>query len=77
MVVGDDKEIECYVDNGELLALFSGDPKTEDDAASNRCHTFCGHALAVIKTKNEGKVSITVCGKELAGETKTVMAKSF
>lgn len=77
LVVGDDKEIECYVDNGELLALFSGDPKTEDDAASNRCHTFCGHALAVIKTKNEGKVSITVCGKELAGETKTVMAKSF
>ncbi|MBR2466342.1 MAG: DUF4982 domain-containing protein [Clostridia bacterium] len=76
-VVGDDKEIECYVNNGELLAFFSGDPKTEDDASSNRCHTFNGCALAIIRTKSAGNISVTVCGKELAGETKTVVAKDL
>ncbi len=68
-------ELECFVQNGELLAFFSGDPKTEDDTTDNKCHAFRGNALAIIRTKKPGKVALTVSSKGLAGATVSVQAK--
>jgi len=69
-------EITCHVLGGELLAVFSGDPKSEDDPASPSCHTFRGSALAVVRTKTPGTVTVTVCADGLAGSSVTVTAIS-
>lgn len=74
LVVNDDKEISCVVRGGKLLALFSGDPKTEDDVNSNSCHTFKGHALAIVSTKKSGTVYVTVFGNGLSSQTVTLRA---
>ena len=57
--------LTCLVDGGELLGIFSGDPKNEDQYTSNRCHAFEGRALAVVRTKNPGAVTVTVGAKNL------------
>lgn len=76
LVVGDDREISCMVHGGELMAIFSGDPRTEDDATDNKCHTYKGHALAVIRTKTAGNVYLTVFSEGISGETVTLTAYS-
>ena len=74
LVVNEDKEITCVVQGGELMAVFSGDPKTEDDANSNRCHTFKGQAIAIIRAKTAGKIHVMVFGEGLAGKSIAVTA---
>ena len=76
LIVDGDREIACSVSGGELLALFSGDPMTTDDATSNKCHTFKGRALAVVRAKNAGVVNVTVYSEGLAGCSVTVEAKA-
>ena len=67
-----DNELTCKVENGELLAFFSGDPKNEDLYGSDTCHAFMGKALAVVRTSTPGTVNVTVYGKNLAsGNAKT------
>ena len=67
LVVADEREITCKVNGGELLALFSGNPMSTDEVISNKCHTFKGHALAVIRSKEAGTLQITVHSEGLAG----------
>lgn len=53
-------ELTCIVDGAELLGVFSGDPKNEDSYGSDKCHAFEGRAVAIVKTKQTGKVTLTV-----------------
>ena len=53
-------ELTCLVEGGELMGIFSGDPINEDVYGSNRCHAFDGRALAIVRTKTPGKVTVTV-----------------
>ena len=57
--------ISCLVDGGELLGIFSGDPKNEDQYGSNACHAFEGRALAIVRAKAPGKLTLTVGGPGL------------
>ena len=52
--------------NGELLAIFSGDPRNEDQYTSNRCHAFKGRAVAVVRTNTPGTVGVKVYSDGLA-----------
>lgn len=58
-------ELNCLVDGGELLGIFSGDPKNEDQYTSSRCHAFEGRALAIVRTAAPGTVTVTVGGSNL------------
>jgi hypothetical protein len=73
-IVSDDREITCNVSGGELMALFSGDPMSTDDASNNKCHTFKGRALAIIRSKSVGTVHVTVHSKGLAGCSISLLA---
>lgn len=53
-------ELTCLVEGGELLGIFSGDPKNEDEYTTNRCHAFEGRALVIVRTKTPGTVTVTV-----------------
>ncbi len=53
-------ELTCNVIGGELMGIFSGDPKNEDNYGSNSCHAFEGRAVAIIRTKTKGCVQLTV-----------------
>lgn len=53
-------ELCCIVDGGELLGIFSGDPKNEDCYGSNLCHAFEGRAVAIVRASQSGKVTVTV-----------------
>ncbi|MBQ2966986.1 MAG: DUF4982 domain-containing protein [Clostridia bacterium] len=70
-----DNELTCVVENGELLAFFSGDPQNEDLYGSNKCHAFMGKALAVVRTNNTGPVVVTVYGEDLASGNTKIIAK--
>lgn len=74
LVTNDDREIECFVQNGELMAIFSGDPRTEDDATSNRCHTFKGRAIAIVRAKAPAELTVTIRSDGLAGVSRSVTA---
>jgi len=64
----------CSVSGGELLCVFSGDPKNEDRYTSPVCHAFGGRALAVVKTKEKGNVSITVSADLIASGSAVIKA---
>ena len=53
-------ELNCLVDGGELMGIFSGDPKNEDQYTSARCHAFEGRAVAIVRTSTPGKVTVSV-----------------
>lgn len=53
-------ELECSVDGGELLGIFSGDPANEDQYGSNKCHTFEGRAVAIVRASTPGRVSVNI-----------------
>ena len=59
--------LECFVDGGELMGIFSGDPKNEDVYTSNRAHAFEGRAVAVVRTDRPGTVKVVVRGGGLRG----------
>jgi beta-galactosidase len=75
LVIDGEEEITAYVAGGELMGIFSGNPISEDDFASTTCHTFKGRALAIVRAKDAGKVSILVTGKNLASGSTEVQAK--
>ena len=60
-------ELTCTVDGGELMGIFSGDPKNEDVYTSNRAHAFEGRAVAVVRTDRPGTVKVVVRGGGLRG----------
>lgn len=53
-------ELECNVRGGELLAIWSGCPNNEDQYGSNKCHAFCGRAVAVVRSKHLNYVDVCV-----------------
>lgn len=69
-----ENELKCFVSGGELLGIFSGDPKNEDRFTSNVCHAFKGRALAIVRAAKPGSVSITVAGDDLASGSAKVKA---
>lgn len=68
-------ELSCIVDGAELMCIFSGDPKNEDQYTSNKCHAFEGRALAVVRTANAGDVRIVVGADGLKSGVATVKAE--
>lgn len=67
--------LECYADGGELLGLFSGDPKSEDIYGTNRAHTFEGRAVAIVRTDRPGTVKLVVRSAGLCGGEATAVAE--
>nr|MCR5264726.1 DUF4982 domain-containing protein [Clostridiales bacterium] len=58
--------LRCVVTGGDLVGIFSGDPRNEDKYGTNECHAFTGRATAVIKAKKTGAVTILVTGEGVA-----------
>lgn len=67
-------ELTCIVNGGELLGIFSGDPANEDAYTSPTCHAFTGRAVAVVRTKTRGSVTVNVGGPGLLTGTASVNA---
>ena len=67
-------EISCIVDGCELLGVFSGDPKNEDEYGKNRCHLFEGRAVAIVRAKDKGEVTIRVGAEKVQSGVATVLA---
>ncbi len=66
-----DKTITVTVRNGELLAFGSANPRTEEQYHTGTFTTYYGHALAVVKATQPGKLTLCVDGKEAAAVTVT------
>jgi beta-galactosidase len=58
-------EITCRVEGGELLGVFSADPKNEDAYTTPSCHAYEGRALAVIRAAGPGQVVLAVSSPAL------------
>lgn len=65
LVIDGEFEIECLLFNGELLGTFSGNPKNEDVYGSDKCHTFSGKAVAVVRSRYPGEIKLLVNAKGL------------
>jgi methionyl-tRNA formyltransferase len=63
------------VTGGELMGIFSADPKNEDQYGSDRCHAFEGRALLVVRTNTPGTVTVSVGSAGLLSGSATVEAK--
>ena len=53
-----DRKIRVEVENGELLAFGSANPRTEEDIHSGEYTTYYGRALAIVRAVNPGKIII-------------------
>ena len=61
---------------GEVKIYFSLSAyNSDDDFTDNKCHTFKGRALAIVRTSEVGKVSIKVYSDDLASGFAEVTAK--
>ena len=67
-------ELTCICGGGELMGIFSGDPANGDAYTSEKCHAFDGRAVAVVRAKNPGDITLTVHGKNLKEDCVTVTA---
>ena len=61
-----DQKLTVTVENGELLAFGSANPCTEERYDTGSFTTYYGRALAIIRAKERGTVTITVKGETLA-----------
>ncbi|MBD5155466.1 MAG: glycoside hydrolase family 2 protein [Oscillibacter sp.] len=61
-----DQKLTVSVENGELLAFGSANPCTEERYDTGSFTTYYGRALAVVRAKDRGTVTVTVKGKTLA-----------
>lgn len=75
LVQDSESELKCIVQGGELLGIYSGNPCNEDEYTSNSCHAFKGRALAIVRAKQAGVVSLTVYSDALASGNAQVTAK--
>lgn len=65
-----DRKIQVQVENGQLVALGSANPRTEEGFLSDSCTTYYGHALAVVRAGTSGSVTLWVVdGNETAGDS--------
>lgn len=58
-------ELSCRVEGGELLGIFSADPKSEDAYTTPVCHAYEGRALAVLRAAAPGPIVLTVSSPAL------------
>jgi hypothetical protein len=63
------------VEGGSLLGIFSGDPANDDQYGSPVCHAFEGRAVAIVRTKTPGEVTLTVIADGLKTGIASVTAK--
>ena len=68
LVTDAENALECRVIGGELLGIYSGNPANEDVYGSCKCHAFGGRALAVVKSKIPGTLTLYVKGENLCGD---------
>ncbi len=68
-------ELQCLVEGGTLMGIFSGDPCNEDAYGSDTCHAFQGRALAIIRTNTPGEIKVTVRSLSLTAGFATVIAE--
>ena len=61
-----DREIRLHVEGGELLGLGSADNSDEGNDDDSVCLTHFGHALAVVRAGNEGKITLRAEASDLA-----------
>ena len=69
------EKLRCIVEGGELLGFASGNPCCDDQYGSDTCHTFKGRAIAIVRAKEAGRVSVFVCADTFAPGTAEVTAK--
>lgn len=70
-----ENELHCVVQGGELMGIFSANPCSEDQFTSDCTHAFKGRALAIVRAKEKGTVTINVFSDELASGCAKVIAK--
>jgi beta-galactosidase len=68
-------ELQCLVEGGTLMGIFSGDPCNEDAYGSDTCHAFQGRALAIIRTNTPGEIKVTVRSLSLTAGFASVIAE--
>ena len=52
--------LSCRVEGGELLGVFSANPKSEDAYGTPACHAYEGRALAILRAAAPGEVVLAV-----------------
>jgi len=60
-----DAKLDITVENGELLAFGSANPRSEESYLSGSFTTHYGRAQAVVRAKNAGTLTIMAEGKNL------------
>ena len=58
-------EISCRVEGGELLGVFSADPKNGDAYTTPACHAYEGRALAILRAAAPGEIVLAVSSPAL------------
>ncbi len=58
-----DQKLTVTVENGELLAFGSANPRTEEVYHSGSFTTYYGHALAIVKATEAGVLKVSTAGK--------------
>ena len=66
--------LHCFVSGGELMGIFSGNPQSPDHYTSPDCHAFEGRAVAIVRAKEAGTVTVTVTSDGLSAASVTVKA---
>ena len=64
-----DTKVRIEVENGELLAFGSANPCTEEDIHAGEFTTYYGRALAIVKAKEPGVITVKVSGNGMNAET--------
>jgi hypothetical protein len=70
-----DAKLDITVENGELLAFGSANPRTEESYLSGSFTTHYGRAQAVVRAKNVGTLTIMAEGKDLETASACVTVK--
>lgn len=61
--MNDDRKVRIEVENGELLAFGSANPRTIEDMHSGEYTTYYGRAMAIIKATETGTIKVKADGK--------------
>ncbi len=67
-----DRKLTVNVENGDLLAFGSANPRTEESYHTGSFTTYYGHALAVVKAGNSGTIKIAARADENQASTASI-----
>ncbi|MDR1641704.1 MAG: DUF4982 domain-containing protein, partial [Clostridiales bacterium] len=71
-----DEQLSVLVENGELLAFGSANPRTEESFVSGTYSTYYGRALAVVRTGDPGETMVVAEGKSLGSKIGRIKVKA-